>query len=133
RKLDSLTGLMYRRLRKGEWAAAEGIIYDTYDAAKHIIPAREIPWEWTRYWSIDFGYDHAFVWQSWAVADAGILYLYREWYMSNMIVEDHAQVMLDTVTRPGDPELGEPETVWTEPKPYAIICDHDAEGRATLE
>src|SRR5690606_8879807 len=38
RKLDSLTGLMHRRLRKGEWAAAEGIIYDTYDAAKHIIP-----------------------------------------------------------------------------------------------
>jgi phage terminase large subunit len=25
------------------------------------------------------------------------------------------------------------EIVWTEPKPVAIICDHDAEGRATFE
>lgn len=130
--LDNLTGLEYKRLRQGLWVAAEGIIYDMFDPAKHVVPWFDIPSDWARYWAIDFGYDHAFVWQSWAEDPDGVLYLYREWYMTHMIVEDHAKKMRELTCRKGDPEAGEPEWVWVEPRPYAIICDHDAEGRATL-
>ena len=84
--LDNLTGLEFRRLRQGLWVAADGIIYDTFDPAVHIIPHREIPDDWPRYWAVDFGYDHPFVWQSWAEDPDGALYLYREWYLSHMIV-----------------------------------------------
>lgn len=130
--LDNLTGLEYKRLRQGLWVAAEGIVYDTFDPAVHVIPAFPIPKEWTRYWAVDFGFDHAFVWQCYAEDPDGVLYLYREWYKTHMIVEDHARKMRELTCRRGDPEKREPEWVWVEPRPYAIICDHDAEGRATL-
>lgn len=37
RILDSLTGLRYKRLRLGLWVSAEGVVYDTYDPAIHLI------------------------------------------------------------------------------------------------
>ena len=36
RRLDALTGVRYERLRLGKWAAAEGLIYDTFDPAVHL-------------------------------------------------------------------------------------------------
>ncbi|RTE47901.1 PBSX family phage terminase large subunit [Actinobaculum sp. 352] len=37
------TGLWYRRFILGEWAAAEGAIYDMWDPAKHVIPWDDLP------------------------------------------------------------------------------------------
>jgi len=33
--------VLYRRLRLGEWCAAEGVVWETYDRGKHLIPR---PW-----------------------------------------------------------------------------------------
>jgi hypothetical protein len=52
------------------------------------------------------------------------LYLYREIYRTKRLVEDHARDILKLVT--------DVKGNWTEPRPRAIICDHDAEDRATL-
>lgn len=126
--LESLTGVRYLRLRKGLWAAAEGMVYDGWDAAVHLIPRFDIPRDWPRYWSIDFGFTNPFVWQAWAQDADGRLCRYRELYRTQRLVEDHAKDILSAVGAPGG--------VWTdksEPKPRAIICDHDAEDRATLE
>jgi phage terminase large subunit len=110
--------------------------------------------EWTRFWVVDFGYTHPFVMQCWAQDDDGRLYLYREIFMTGRLVEEHAKQMLREVTRPtgktdragkaivleqdaeglgplADIDAGLRE--WVEPEPWVIICDHDAEGRATLE
>lgn len=116
--LDSLTGVRYKRLRLGLWAAAEGMVYDGWDAAIHIVNPFEIPPEWPRYWVVDFGYTNPFCWQAWAEDPDGRLYRYREIYRTQRLVEDHAKDILD-VTK-------------NEPRPRAIICDHDAEDRATL-
>lgn len=35
--LDSLTGVRYLRLRKGIWAAAEGMVYEEWDPQRHVI------------------------------------------------------------------------------------------------
>lgn len=118
-KLDALTGVRYKRLRQGLWVAAEGQIYEGWDAATHIIPAFEIPPEWPRYWVIDFGFVHSFVWQWWARDPDGRLIRYREIYMTGRLVEDHAA-------------LGMALSI-DEPRPTAIITDHDAEDRATFE
>lgn len=118
-KLDSLTGVRYQRLRLGRWAAAEGIVYEGWDRAIHLLNPFPIPTDWPRYWAIDFGYTHAFICQWWAEDPDGRLYRYREIYKTQRLVEDHARDMLDLSKG--------------EPKPRAIICDHDAEGRATLE
>lgn len=123
-KLDALTGVRYLRLRKGIWAAAEGMIYDEWDPAVHLINSFEIPEDWPRYWSIDFGYRNPFVCQHWAENPDGELFLYREFYHTGLTNDQHAKRIMNVVA---------PKGIWIEPKPQAIICDHDAEGRATLE
>lgn len=118
-KLDRLTGVRYLRLRKGIWAAAEGMVYEGWDPAIHLIDRRELPREWPRYWVIDFGYTNPFCWQQWAEDPDGRLYREREIYMTQRLVEDHAKDIL-RVTK-------------NDPQPRAVICDHDAEDRATFE
>jgi phage terminase large subunit len=79
----------------------------------------QVPKDWPRYWAIDFGYKNPFVWQAWAEDPDGRLFRYKEIYKTGVIVEDHAKKILE-VTK-------------DEPRPRAIVCDHDAEDRATLE
>lgn len=122
-KLDNLSGPRYLRLRKGLWVAAEGIVYEEWNPAVHLVNRFHIPWDWPRYWVVDFGYVHPFVLQRWAEDSDGRLYLYAETYRTKRIVEDHAKEVLSRV------KDGE----WIEPRPRAVICDHDAEDRATLE
>jgi len=141
RRLDALTGVRRLRLRDGLWAAAEGVIYEQFDDAVHLIDQRPIPDAWTRWWTVDFGFRNSMVIQFWGEDPDGRLYLYREIYHTERLVEDHAKTVMAQVSRP-DPDYqhssGAPRyachgRIWTEPKPRAIICDHDAEDRATLE
>lgn len=125
-KLDALTGVRKARLRYGQWVAAEGVIYDAFDPAVHLVSKpKDPPHDWARYWTVDFGFTHPFVLQCWAIDPDGRAFLYREIFKTQGLVEDHAARILRAVTRA--------DGVWREPKPTAIICDHDAEDRATLE
>lgn len=135
--LDRLTGVRYLRLRKGIWAAAEGVIYEDFDPAHHVIDPFPIPDHWPRYWVVDFGYVHPFVLQMWAADEDGRLYLYREIYHTKRTVDQHAKDALRSVAYlPSgvDERLARPsQWIWREPKPRMLVCDHDAEGRAVLE
>jgi phage terminase large subunit len=124
-KLDKLTGTRKLRLRDGKWVSAEGVVYETYAPNLHLVDKLEIPQEWPRYWTVDFGFTNPFVLQCWAEDPDGRLYLYREIYRTRRLVEDHAKDILGIVRPDG--------VNWIEPKPTAVICDHDAEDRATLE
>lgn len=130
--LRKLTGVRRQRLYEGLWVQAEGAIYTDWDRAEHLVDLREIPGieiddddvpripaAWPRYWTIDFGYINPFVWQAWAKGPDNELYLYREIYKTRTLVEDLAA------------EIGR-ETAG-DPRPVEVLCDHDAEGRATLE
>ena len=123
--LDALTGVRYLRLRCGLWAAAEGMVYEqSWDRARNIVNPFHIPPEWPRYLWFDFGYINPFVCH-WVAQDPdGRLIVYREIYMTKRLVEDHC-VDIKKLSRWG--EKG------GDPLPRALICDHDAEGRATLE
>jgi len=116
--LDRLTGVRYLRLRKGLWVSAEGIIYDEWDATVHVVNRFPIPADWRRYWVIDFGFTNPFVWQAWAEDPDGRLYRYREIYKTRRTVAEHAQEIKRVCA--------------DEPRPVAVICDHDAEDRATF-
>jgi phage terminase large subunit len=118
-KLDALTGPRLQRLRYGRWVQAEGIVYEGYDPRLHLIDRFEIPYDWPRLLSVDFGYTNPFTCQWWAIDPDGRLFRYREIYHTKRLVEDHARRIL---------HLGHGE-----PRPVAILCDHDAEDRATLE
>jgi hypothetical protein len=143
-KLDALTGVRYQRLRRGLWVAAEGLIYEDWNPAVHLIDPLTIPDSWTRWWCVDFGFTNPFVLQCWAEDPDGRLYLYREIYKTKTLVEDHARHILRLVQRcvtccNSKASSHDCHTCdrcrleWTEPRPRAIICDHDAEDRATLE
>lgn len=147
RILDGLTGVRFFRLRKGLWVAAEGVIYEDFSPKVHVVDPFPIPESWTRWWAVDFGYTNPFVLQCWAEDPDGRLYLYREIYHTKRLVEDHARDILLQVTRvtgrvPTRTVLTAEDIVqdvrngvreWTEPMPSGIICDHDAEDRATLK
>lgn len=121
--LDRLTGIRYQRLRKGEWSSAEGVVFEEWDSAVHLVDRFAVPDDWTRWWSVDFGFTNPFVCQHWAEDPDGRLYLYREFYMTGRTVDDHARSILDVVA---------PNGAWSEPRPRGIVCDHDAEGREVL-
>jgi phage terminase large subunit len=119
-KLDALTGVRRLRYRDGIWAAAEGLVYEGWSEPVHVIEPFDVPAAWTRYVTVDFGFTNPFVAQLWAEDPDGRLYLMREWVRTRMLVEDHADVIRDRLLA-------------GQPRPRAVITDHDAEDRATLE
>lgn len=123
-RLDKLTGHRFERLRWGRWTSAEGVIYTDYEAAIHLIDPFDVPAEWTRWWVVDFGYSNPFCWQHWAQDPDGRLYLVQEIYRTGRLVEDHARDIRNLVA---------PDGAWIAPRPRMVICDHDAEDRATLQ
>lgn len=116
--LDKLSGVRYLRYRKGVWAAREGLVYDIFDRAVHVIRREQLPQLRTFYRAIDFGYSNPFVCQWWGLDHDGRLYLYREVYFTQRTVKVHSKQIN---------ALGVGETI------TATISDHDAEDRATLK
>jgi PBSX family phage terminase large subunit len=116
-RLDRLADIDRRRLKDGEWIAPEGMIYTDFNVDMHLVQ-RSIPEDWEKIISIDFGFTNPFVAQWWAKDGDGRMYLYRELYGTRRLVEDWAH---DIYTLSRDERI------------KAIVCDHDAEGRATLE
>lgn len=123
--LDALSGVRLSRYRYGIWASAEGTVYEqSWDRARNLVDRYPIPLEWPRFLVVDFGFTHPFV-CAWLAQDPdGRLIVYRQIYMTKRLVEDHARE-IKRVSRWGQ-QGGDP-------LPRAIICDHDAEDRGTLE
>jgi PBSX family phage terminase large subunit len=113
----SLSGLRYKRYYEGEWATAEGVIYEAFDPDIHIHEPFVIPADWPRFRSIDFGYSNAFVCQWWAMDPDGRLYRYKLIYMTKRTVRQHAEQI--NALSAGESYV-------------ATVADHDAEDRATL-
>lgn len=125
--LDTLTGVRLERLRHGRWVAAEGVVYEAFDRSVHVLQANDVarlsdggtslPGEWRRVCAVDFGYRNPMVVQWWAIDGEGRCYLEREIYRTGQLVEDVARRARELTTT----------------RLEAVIADHDAEGRATLE
>jgi len=115
--LDQLSGARRLRLRQGQWSASQGAVYDSWDAATHLIDRFDIPAHWRRIRAIDLGFSNPFVCQWWAIDPDGRMYLYREIYHTRRLVEDHARQIV---------QLSAGESI------EATLADHDAEDRATL-
>ena len=118
-ELDKLTGARKQRLRYGRWVGSEGVISDEIDPAIHFEDVHTYPGDWMRVWVVDFGYTNPFSWVCWAVDHDGGIHREREIYHTRRLVEDHARDI-----------MAEAEDL---PPPMMIVCDHDAEDRATLE
>jgi phage terminase large subunit len=118
KRLGRLTGMRRERLFVGRPVQAEGVVYKDYDSDLHLINWFQPPAEWRKFRVVDFGYTNPFVCQWWAMDGDGRMYLYREIYHTQRLVEDHAR---DIVRLSGEENI------------EVTVCDHDAEDRATLE
>jgi len=116
-RLDGLTGARKQRLRYGRWVQAEGVVFESYDAAIHLIDRFEIPEDWRRIRVVDFGYVGPFVCSWYAIDGDGRMFRYREIYHTKRLVSEHGKQIN---------ELSQGEKI------EATICDHDAEDMATL-
>ena len=75
---SSYSGAFYRRFILGEWAAAEGLIYDFFDEEAFCCDVPPQPWEKLRI-AIDYGTVNATSFGLWALKD-GVWYRVEEYY-----------------------------------------------------
>ena len=82
-----------RALLDGVWELDEGRYFSEFSPALHIVPPHEIPREWRRYLTIDYGLDMlAALWI--AQNPDGHSVVYRELYRPGLIISDAAAQML---------------------------------------
>lgn len=90
----------------GDFIQRSGLVYNLWDAEKHLIKPRKLPREWRRIVSIDPAATGTTA-AVWAAIEPGTndIYVYREYYEDNLIVSEHAKNIL---ARTG----GEPIDLW---------------------
>ena len=99
----------------GDWSVTLGAFFDCWSNARHIVPPFEIPKDWMRFRSMDWGSAAPFSVQWWAVAQddyripgtdttlaRGCIVHYREWYgmkegQPNVGVKIHADLVGQTI------------------------------------
>lgn len=92
-RLEGLgSAALVQAMRWGDWDVIEGAFFDCWDRARHVVKPFEIPKDWTRFRSGDWGSASPFSFGWWAVVTdryqtqegvvlpRGCLVRYREWY-----------------------------------------------------
>lgn len=82
KRLMALPEIERLRLLEGVWDAFEGQAIPELNMDVHGIEPFDIPPEWPRYRTMDWGYATPFAVGWWAVDPNGVLFRYREWYGS---------------------------------------------------
>lgn len=95
--LDSLTGYLHKRLRLGLWVAAEGMFFPEWDPEVHVVelePDEELPSDWPRWISVDYGFAVPFC-ALWFARDPETreIWVYRELYASGLRDEQQADLI----------------------------------------
>jgi len=93
--LLSLPEHQRRQLLDGDWDIAEGAAFSEFNRAIHVVEPYEIPHSWPRFRSCDYGYGSysAVLW--FAVAPDDSVVVYRELYVSKVLAEDLAAMILN--------------------------------------
>jgi len=93
--LSSLPEVQRRRLLEGDWNVAEDTAFPEFDIQRHTCESFEIPADWHRFRSCDYGYvaPSAVLW--YAVSNAGTVYVYRELYQKGLDAEDLAEKIIE--------------------------------------
>ena len=91
RARDTLPDWKFRMFYLGQFARPEGLVYQEFDPAKHVVEPFRIPAGWRRIIGIDFGYNNptAAIWL--AVNPDGVVYAYREYYQRNKLPQESGQ------------------------------------------
>ncbi len=112
---SSYSGVFYDRYILGKWVHAEGMVYDEYVRATHVIKQFDIPEHWRKVRGIDYGYTNPFVCLWGCIDEDGRLIIYDEHYKSRQLMKEHAAAINN---REGRFDF--------------TVADHDAQDNAEL-
>lgn len=92
--LLSLPEMQRKQLLEGDWDVADGAAFSEFSRSKHVVEPFEVPHDWTRFRACDYGYGSysAVLW--FAIAPDESLVVYRELYVSKVLAEDLADMVL---------------------------------------
>jgi len=87
--LSSLTGARRLRLLEGKWSQAEGLVYEGFDAEKHVITRKKFSEVSVRRYvfGIDWGYTNPGIIQVWGIDGDGRAYLTKEIFRSKRTLD----------------------------------------------
>jgi hypothetical protein len=93
--LLSLPEHQRKQLLEGNWDVAEGAAFPEFNRAIHVVEPFDIPNSWPRFRAADYGYSSysGVLW--FAVAPSEQLVVYRELYVSKVLAEDLADMVLE--------------------------------------
>jgi|TARA_R100001460_G_scaffold28922_3_gene57633 hypothetical protein len=94
--LKSLPPIQRRQLLEGNWDVAEGAAFVEFDPTVHVITPFELPINWERVKSVDYGYaaESCCLWGILDIND-GTLIIYRELYKKGLTGEELGSIITD--------------------------------------
>ncbi len=83
-----------KALLYGEWDIFEGQYFTEFSRDRHVIAPFEIPADWRKYRTLDYGLDRlAVLWI--AISPSGCAYVYREFCMSDLPISKAAEAIIE--------------------------------------
>ena len=94
KRLDALPEKERKALKEGNWDIFDGQYFKDFDRAVNVIPPFDIPENWDRYRTLDYGLDKlACYWI--AIDPEGYEYCYKELYESDLIISEAAAKIIE--------------------------------------
>ncbi len=93
--LKALPDELRRAWLDGDWDVFSGQFFQKWRHDIHVVEPFDIPYEWYRYRSIDYGFAAPFACGWWAVDFFGNVYLYREHYEAGQELSHHIDRILE--------------------------------------
>lgn len=88
--LKTLPVKLYKRYVENSWDITEGLVYDEFDASRHVIAPIEIPGSWERGFVLDHGFRNPTAVMWYAIDHDGNIYIYDEHYQTEAPISVHA-------------------------------------------
>ena len=93
--LMSLPEVQRKRLLDGDWTVSEGAAFSEFNPAIHVVSPEELPFNWIRIRSCDYGFSAPSC-VLWGALDwDGCIWIYRELYQNRLTAEELAKVILE--------------------------------------
>lgn len=93
KQLETLPPERRRAMLDGDWDVLEGQYFEEFRRSRHVCEPFEIPKEWRRFRSMDWGYNDPCSVLWYAVAPDGRLYVYDEIYQNKTLAKDIARLI----------------------------------------
>lgn len=106
--LKTLPDKLYRRYVLNSWEEAEGLVFDEWDEAKHLVNPIDIPDTWEQGFVLDHGFRNPTAVLYYAIDHDGTIWLHNEHYEREKPVSYHAALIKGSVKRPtgyADPSI----------------------------